>query len=112
MEELHLQPDEHILKSIRKHWLVYVGGAIPYAVFAYLPVLVVEMLGRFTVLSASPMGSVITYDNPWVLFVLGIWWLFVWMAAFSDFMRYYLDVWIITNKRIIVQGKPRLTRPT
>ncbi|MBY0111121.1 PH domain-containing protein [Patescibacteria group bacterium] len=101
MEELHLQPGEHILASIRKHWLVYVGGAIPYAVFAYLPVIVIELFARNDLLSQSGAAVYVSYENPWILFVLGIWWLFVWMAAFSDFMRYFLDVWIITNKRII-----------
>ena len=101
MEDLKLQPGEHILVAARKHWLVYVGGAIPYAVFAYLPVLILNFIGGSDIFANAPWIDMISTENPWVAFVLGVYWLFVWMAAFSDFMRYFLDIWIITNKRII-----------
>lgn len=100
MEDLVLQPGEHVLMAVRKHWLVYLGGAIPFAVFAYIPVLALDLLARSPFMEAAWAGY-FTYENPLVLFVLGIWWLFVWMAAFSNFMRYFLDVWIVTNKRIV-----------
>lgn len=101
MEELHLQPGEHILAAIRKHWLIYVGGVIPYIVFAYLPILIIDFVMRAAFFENAPWLGYVSYENPWITFVVGIWWLFVWMAAFSSFMRYFLDVWIITNKRII-----------
>lgn len=101
MEELELQPGEHILIAVRKHWIVYVGGAIPYAVFAYLPVLALNFLENSEITSGASWAAQATLENPILVFVLGAFWLFVWLAAFSDFMRYFLDIWIITNKRII-----------
>lgn len=98
MEELVLQRGEHIVLAVRKHWLVYVGGFIPYLVLAWIPDLAISWL---TQASSAPWAAAFTYDNPWVRFIVGVYWLFVWMAAMSDFMRYYLDIWIITNKRII-----------
>ncbi|MBP9816853.1 MAG: PH domain-containing protein [Candidatus Pacebacteria bacterium] len=100
MEDLHLQPGEHVLMAVRKHWLIYVGAAIPFAVFAYLPVLALELFAKSPFVT-TPWAHYVSLENPWILFVLGAWWLFVWMGAFSNFMRYFLDVWIITNKRII-----------
>lgn len=100
MEDLKLQPGEHILIAVRKHWLVYVGGAIPYLFLAYLPVLIIDLVA-WSEFSGAAWASQLTIENPLVAFAVGIWWLFVWMGAFSSFMRYYLDVWIITNKRII-----------
>jgi len=101
MEELQLQSGEHILVAVRKHWLIYVGSAIPFAIFAYLPVLLLNFLATSSFTASAPWASMLTLDNPWVAFVLGAWWLFVWMGAFSAFMHYFLDIWIITNKRII-----------
>lgn len=97
MEGVRLDLDEHVLIAARKHWLIYVGGAIPYAALAILPVFVLEILGS----SAFPFAALIDTSHPLMRFALGAWWLFVWLAAFATFMHYYLDIWVVTNKRII-----------
>lgn len=97
MEGVKLEQGEHVILAARKHWLVYVGGALPYAIIALLPLAVLEFLAA----TAFPWAALIDLGHPLMRFGLGAWWLFVWLAAFSTFMHYFLDIWIVTNKRII-----------
>lgn len=104
MVDLKLQPGEHVLISLRKHPLIVVGQLIPFAILDYLPYFI-PRFGEF-VQSSNP-GSAVSYlemfsfGNPWVSFVVGVYWLFVWMGAFGVFTNYFLDQWIVTNERII-----------
>lgn len=99
MEELELQPGEEIILAVRKHWLVFLGGLIPHVILGYLPIIGLQILKGLETLPG--WTNVIVIENPWVKFALGVWWLFIWLAIFSNFSRHYLDLWILTNKRII-----------
>lgn len=104
MVDLQLQPGEKILISLRKHPLICVGSLIPYAILDYLPYLLPKV-GTFlqSINPASTVNytSLFSFGNPWVDFIIGVYWLFVWMGAFSVFINYFLDQWIVTNERII-----------
>lgn len=104
MVDLKLQAGEHILVSLRKHPLIVVGQLIPFAILDYLPYLVpkfAEYVQSMNPNTAIPYLSGITFGNPWFDFIVGIYWLFVWMGAFGVFTNYFLDQWIVTNERII-----------
>ena len=105
MVDLKLQPGEHVLISLRKHPLIAVGQLIPFLILDYLPYLIpqfvtyIEHMNNGTVL--VPYLAGLTFGNPWFDFIVGIYWLFVWMGAFGVFTNYFLDQWIVTNERII-----------
>lgn len=104
MNEIALHSGEHIILSVRKHWIILVGSLIPYVILDYLPYLL-PRVGAFLD-SLNPAGSIsygemLSFGNPWVDFIVGVYWLFVWMGAFGVFTNYFLDQWIITNERII-----------
>lgn len=89
---------------LRKHPLILIGSFIPYAILDYLPYLLPK-LGEFLATN-NPSSTVdfaltLSFANPWVSFIVGIYWLFVWMAAFSMFTNHFLDEWVITNERVI-----------
>ncbi len=89
---------------VRKHPLILVGSLIPYAILDYLPYLL-PALGRFleTASAANVVGwiDILSFENPWTRFIIGIYWLFVWMGAFGTFINFYLDQWYITTERIV-----------
>lgn len=102
--EAQLQTDEHIILTIQKHPLILIGKLIPYILLDYLPYLLPK-LGSF-LMSASPDSPiawdvVLSFANPWVAFIVGVYWLFVWMGMFGTFINHFLDRWIVTNERII-----------
>lgn len=99
MEEMLLQPDEKKLIVLRKHWLVFLGNFIPFLLLALLPFIVIGFLSSG--ISGSGMVNAISFEQPWVKFVVGIYWLFLWLETLSNFIRFYFDMWIVTNLRII-----------
>ena len=96
---LHLEADEHIILEVRKHWIVFIGYAFgllfsslsPFVVFIFLKILAP------TLLEIDVQGNV----NALFLFFYSLWLLFLWASFFINWTKYYLDVWYVTEKRII-----------
>lgn len=96
---IQYEQGEEIVRQVRKHWLVFVVECIfilflaivPVAAFAFLPPGIIDALtekisGDFNVL---------------FIFFYILWILLLWFVLFYIWTDYYLDVWIITNQRII-----------
>jgi hypothetical protein len=101
MGEFELEPGEKITLTVRKHWLVLVGYSIPYAIAAYLPVLIVHYLASGVLGAASAATATFSFDNGGVRFVVGTYWLIVWMFYFGEVTRYFLNQWVVTTTRIV-----------
>lgn len=104
MAEFSLEPGEKIIATVRKHPLIVVGQLIPFAILAWLPSLLPVAANLIVQMSPeTPLQflSYLTADNPWTRFIIGMYWLFVWIGAFGVFTDYYLDHWVITNHRIM-----------
>lgn len=99
MEEVDLQPGEHVIKSVRQHLFVLAFRLLPFGILWFVPAILTGAYGFF----AETVPGVPTLNESTSLgqFLTGAWWLFVWMAAFLTFTRYFLTVWIITNFRIV-----------
>jgi uncharacterized membrane protein YdbT with pleckstrin-like domain len=97
MEEFGLEPGEVIIAQVRQHGFVLVMRLLPFAILALLPLLVAPVLDLVRTaeqeLAFAPL-------QPHVRFFLGLWWLFLWMGAFSIITKYFLTVWVITSHRI------------
>ena len=87
---------EVTIAVIRKHWVVFflralfvaLGMVAPLVAYAFIPA---EAL---TALSEIISGA-------WALFVYMLFVLFLWLVIFVDFTTYHLDVWVVTNRRVI-----------
>jgi uncharacterized membrane protein YdbT with pleckstrin-like domain len=104
MEEFELEPGESITRSVRKHWIVLAVQIVPYCILALLPLfipLAIYLIGTATPLVASELNQDLANIGPWLQFSLAIWWLFLWIGAFTIFTRYFLTRWIITTTRIV-----------
>ncbi|OGL67000.1 hypothetical protein A2856_00735 [Candidatus Uhrbacteria bacterium RIFCSPHIGHO2_01_FULL_63_20] len=88
--------DEKIVLLLRRHW------------FTVLPILFM-----FLGLSAAPLVAVILFPErltdllahptagPLIALCASAYYLGVWLFTCFEFVDYYLDVWIITNERVI-----------
>ena len=104
MEEFQLEPGETITLSVRRHWIVLVGQLLPYIIAALLPLLIPLLFSIAEQANPSVAHNIsaeLTQAGPWLILLLGFWLLFLWMAAFSVFTRYYLTMWVITTTRIV-----------
>lgn len=90
-----LYPDEQIVLELRRHWFIFFLETVFVVVLVFVPIMTLVVLSR----------SGITDTNPIIgdLFVLAslTWYLFSWIVFFVLWTNFYLDAWIITDKRII-----------
>lgn len=92
---LLLGPNEKVLLQMRRHWYVLVG---PVAVFIFLislPAIFTNFAPRF--FPATGSAEV----KPIISFFTAVWLMAVFTSMLLQWLSYYLDVWIITDQRII-----------
>ncbi len=92
---LELQEQERVLRSVRQHWLIFLLEAAFLAVLALLP-----LIELFLPDLAGTFGFSITLGAP-ALFLTATWLLLVWVIFFIVWTNYYLDAWIVTDRRVI-----------
>lgn len=94
---MELESGEKIVVIIRKHPLVFLltllsigfGAALPLIVIAFLPQDTLRMI--FVSSDANSAGTFLYY----------CWLLALWVLLFVYWTTYYLDVWVITDRRIV-----------
>ncbi|MDQ5950403.1 MAG: hypothetical protein QG585_345 [Patescibacteria group bacterium] len=92
---IELQPGENILYEVRKHWFhLFVWGLV-LCLMAVVPlilggILTVMIFGSLTEQAVSVAGLFYT-----------LWLGLLWIIFFVEWTDYRLDVWVITNQRII-----------
>ncbi len=106
-ESLHLDPDEHVILEVRKHWIVFFGHALSLLSAALMPFVVWYLCNHFV---PQFLPSIVITGNPRALFLFFycLWLLFLWITFFIDWTKYYLDVWYVTEKRIIDVDQKRI----
>lgn len=91
-----LLQDEKIILKKRRHWFVIAIELVPVVAAAVLP------LFFLTVGSAIPFVQLVLSEHiTAVIFFLSSWWLFLWIIFFIIWTNYYLDIVVITSKRVI-----------
>lgn len=98
-EKIKLESDEQVIIQVRKHWFILFLQLFNVVVLALFPLLVYLLLSYF---ATDYLGTLdlSAYTNL-ILYVYLAWLLIVWMIGFNVWTDYYLDVWTITNKRLI-----------
>ncbi len=92
-----LHAGEKILLICRRHWLPIAGEAVSLAFAAFLPFL---LLIASQILPAS-MQALINQESAALFLLIASWLLIIWMLFFVAWTNYYLDILILTDKRII-----------
>ncbi len=92
---IQLYPDEKIVMEVRRHWYILVAETLFLLFFVVAPFFAFGFLNVFDQFLAA--DKVV----PLFLFMTSAWFLIVWITFFIIWTNYYLDVWIITDKRII-----------
>lgn len=91
---INLEQNEKIILEIRKHWFILFAEAL------FLVLLIVSSIVVFFVASTTiNLSKVIDWHIQ--LSLAAAWFLLIWIAFFIIWTDYYLDVFILTDKRII-----------
>lgn len=97
---IELAADEQVRLVKRKHWFIIFSELFAYGIiflipfFAYIFISGNEItLGNQTIL--------LEIETSLILFIALAWTLLIWMRVVGVWTDYYLDVWMVTDKRII-----------
>ncbi|MES2213635.1 MAG: PH domain-containing protein [Patescibacteria group bacterium] len=104
-ENLHLDEGEHVLIEVRKHWFLFAIQAFGLLIGGFAPFIFLTAVNVFI---PELVHSILLPGNTSALFLFfySLWLLFLWISFFVEWTKYYLDVWYVTEKRIIdVQQK-------
>jgi len=99
-EKIELEPDERVITTVRKHWFLITLELLTIVLFGLAPV-----FAFMIVLALPPQEIIMTFfetQTPALIFGIAAWMLLSTMAAAASWTSYYLDLWIITDRRIIV----------
>ena len=94
-ELFSIQPDEKIILKFRKHWLMLVHDAFGTFVVMFVPFVLYIPLSLAGYIPAE-------YNTPTlVTFFSSLWLLIIWCAFAIIWTDYYLDIWVVTDHRIV-----------
>ncbi len=104
---IQIPRDENIILVLRKHWFVLFVEALVFVFLALLPLVVMAIAG--SILNLGFNSAIATLGTTAYL----IWLVVLWIGFFIFWTDYYLDIWIITDKRIIdIEQKGLFSRTT
>jgi uncharacterized membrane protein YdbT with pleckstrin-like domain len=98
---MKLENGEQIIKVIRKHPFYIILQATLILILAISPNLILILMDWVFNLLPANFDFNFTFDPNLQAFWYLLWLLFLWIILFTRFTDYYLDKWVITNKRII-----------
>lgn len=99
-EKIELEEQENVITTVRKHWLLITIELFTIILFGLAPV-----FAFLIVLALPPETTIVLFfetQTPLLIFGIAAWMLLSTMAAAASWTSYYLDLWIITDRRIIV----------
>lgn len=94
---LTIHADEEVLLKVRKHWFMLLRAIGGVAIFGLVPFV---FFGIIEVMM-SPSINPFLHLYPFAALATAVWLLIVWIALAAVWTEHYLDLWIVTSKRII-----------
>ena len=99
MKEFDLEEGEQVVRETRKHWFFFCAELLPYILFALVPFVLARILRLWA--PTALYAPYVQPNAPYMHVVFGLWLLALWTSAWSTFTLYYLNVWVLTNRRIV-----------
>ena len=91
------EPDEHAVEVFHRHWFVFVRSAFVLVLIGAAPWIVMLLWSHITswTLASGTLGYTV------IIFLGALYYLFLWILLYGYWLDYYLDAFIVTNKRIV-----------
>jgi hypothetical protein len=98
IERIKLEEDEQVLTIVRKHWFVIAVRTVSVATSMLTPLIAVLVVRSYLPVELVTQVNAFK-EELWFLY-FG-WLIMNWMILANLWTDYYLDLWIITNRRIV-----------
>lgn len=91
--------NEHVLFEVRKHWFLIATEIFILFILALLPFFILEILHSFNI----QIDFNINLAGFWPIFIFfySFWLIILWIIGFVFWTNYFLDVWVVTNEKIL-----------
>ena len=99
IQEFDLEPGEHVVLQVRNHWFFFLAELLPYAILGVLPFALPKLL--MLIPQFAPYATLFDYSTAIGHAKIGVWLLVIWTLAWSTFTKHFLNVWVLTNQRIV-----------
>lgn len=100
-EKIQLEPGEEILAMVRKHWFVITVELLGAFFMLLLPFFILFIIALFPGALENFNLSLANYTAI-ITFAVAAWSVLSIMTGFMTWTNYYLDLWIVTDRRIIL----------
>jgi len=93
---LEFESGEIVIHQARKHWFVFLVEIFGIIIAIFAPIIILSISTAFPI-QFSASGDVVVL----FLFAYVVWFFIMWNILFLIWTDYYLDILVITNKRVI-----------
>lgn len=101
VDRVNLESGEEVLAIARRHKFLLLVQTIGFLGLALIPYFLMVFIASNPQLLLFDIGIY----GPFLIYLYGVWLLFVWITAFTAWTDYYLDVLVITNHRLILANQ-------
>lgn len=104
VEQIKLENDEKIIKIVRKHWFILFKYIVGDLLLTLLPIIGYFVITK--VISGLPINDFVSMNSfseftGTIWFFYLVWVLLMWIHFTNHITDYYLDLWVITDRRIV-----------
>lgn len=101
LEKIQLEPDETVLTIVRKHWFIIITELFLSFFMLLIPFFILFITALFPE-TLTELELDLSKFTGLIVFGIAGWTVITLLVAFATWTHYYLDLWIITNRRIIL----------
>lgn len=99
---IKFEEGEKIEKIVRRHYFVILPTIMLMVLLALAPIFFIQIiLSDLFPLQEVLKSNIQNFISEWKVFGFSIWLLILWVIFFIEWTDYYLDIWILTDRRII-----------
>lgn len=93
---VHMKPGEKVIYSLRRHPIIFVGDVLLILILVAAPLGLYFGIGlMWPELLSGPISG------PVLILTASAYYFLVWLFFMMNFVDYYLDLWIVTNDRVL-----------
>jgi len=98
-DKIELEPSESVRKVVRKHWFIITVELLGTLALIIVPLFLLLILN----LAPEFFPITINFSSYYLIitFALCFWALLITLLSFTIWTNYFLDLWVITDRRII-----------
>lgn len=98
---IHFNENEYILSVSRKHWWILFSKLIVVVFLLFVPIIIFIFWNILSAKTEILSEDILAKISSFIYLLTSLYYLFIWLYFCIVFVDYYLDIWVVTNMRIV-----------